>query len=396
MKKNILFINHSVRDGGPGRSLFYLLKHFDFEKFNVHALLPSRNTFSENIERENLQVNQIINSDFPENLKKQNFTIKNRRLNLLPVDILINLFKLVCLLFSFGKTLKKHDIHIIYCNGTLAKFFGALLGRMYSINVVWHVRNIQQKFLFKYLINKFSNYECVKKIICVSIATQNQFESKEKTVVINNGIDTEEYSSSEVQNLLREEYGISSKKMIIGTVGRVVPRKNFEHFVNIGIETCTRYKKDCLFVLVGDTPFYFNQSFMDKLKLMVKEANLESKFLFTGYKERISSYMADFDIFIIPSMYPDPFPRVAIESMALGKPVLGYKVGGVDEIIDDGINGYSFDLEDESLINKLIDLIEDRELRLKMSFEARKKAVSNYDSRVIATKILSEIESLSS
>ena len=95
-------------------------------------------------------------------------------------------------------------------------------------------------------------------------------------------------------------------------------------------------------------------------------------------------------------MYPDPFPRVAIESMALGKPVLGYKVGGIDEIIDDGINGYSFDLEDESLINKLIDLIEDRELRLKMSFEARKKAVSNYDSRVIATKILSEIESLSS
>ena len=135
---------------------------------------------------------------------------------------------------------------------------------------------------------------------------------------------------------------------------------------------------------------------MDKLKLMVKEANLESKFLFTGYKERVSSYMADFDIFIIPSMYADPFPRVAIESMALGKPVLGYKVGGIDEIIDHGINGYSFDLEDEGLINKLIDLIEDRELRLKMSFEARKKAVSNYDSRVIATKILSEIESLSS
>jgi glycosyltransferase involved in cell wall biosynthesis len=106
--------------------------------------------------------------------------------------------------------------------------------------------------------------------------------------------------------------------------------------------------------------------------------------------------MADFDIFIVPSMYPDPFPRVAIESMALGKPILGYRVGGIDEIIDDGVNGYSFDLEDTDLINKLIDLIEDHELRLRMSFEARKKAVNEYDSRVIATKILSEIESLSS
>ena len=73
MKKNILFINHSIRDGGPGRSLLYLLKHFDFENFNVHVLLPSKNIFSETIERENLQVNQIVNGNFPENLKKQNF-----------------------------------------------------------------------------------------------------------------------------------------------------------------------------------------------------------------------------------------------------------------------------------------------------------------------------------
>jgi len=178
MKKNILFINHSIRDGGPGRSLLYLLKHFDFENFNVHVLLPSKNIFSETIERENLQVNQIVNGNFPENLKKQNFNLNGKQINLLPLDILINIFRLIYLLFSFRKTLKRHNIDIIYCNGTLAKFFGALLGTIYSVKVIWHVRNIQQNFILKYLINQFSNYNCIKKIICVSIATQNQFKSK--------------------------------------------------------------------------------------------------------------------------------------------------------------------------------------------------------------------------
>ena len=396
MKENILFINHSVRDGGPGRSLLYLLKHFDFKNFNVHVLLPSRNVFSENIEKEGLQINQIFNHNFPENLKKQNFNINNNRINLLPLDILINIFRLIYLLFSFRSTLKKNKIDVIYCNGTLAKFFGALLGTIYSTKVIWHVRNIQQNFILKYLINKFSEYDCVKKIICVSIATQNQFKSNNKTVVINNGIDTEEYNLSRVEKLLRKEYAIPSEKIIIGTAGRVVPRKNFDHFINIGIEICKKYKKDCVFVLVGDTPFYFKQSLIENLKSMTKKANLESKFIFTGYKNKVESYIADFDIFFIPSMYEDPFPRVVIESMALSKPIIGYRIGGIGETIDDGINGYSFNLKDNNLIEKIIELIEDKELRLKMSFESRKKSVNQYDSRVIASKIISEIKSLRS
>ena len=93
-------------------------------------------------------------------------------------------------------------------------------------------------------------------------------------------------------------------------------------------------------------------------------------------------------------MYEDPFPRVVIESMSLGKPVLGYNIGGIGEAIDHKINGYSFNLDDNSLIDSMLELIEDEELRLKMSFEARKKAVNLYDSRIIASKILDTIRLL--
>ena len=369
MRKNILFINHSIRDGGPGRSLYYLLKHFDYKNFNVNVLIPSKDTFSHKIEEADLDVNEIVRPNFPENLKKQNFSL-------------------------FGNIIKDKKIDLIYCNGTQAKIFGSIVGLLYRINIIWHVRNIQSNIFLKWLLNTCSKISFVKKIICVSNATRLQFTDKSKTVVINNGIDTNEYASSKVEGKLRNEFQIDKETIIIGTAGRVVPRKGFEYFIQLAGEISHKFKKDCIFVLVGDTPFYFNQKLMQKLKKSVDDLNISKKFIFTGYKSDVESYIADFDIFFIPSRYPDPFPRVVIESMSLGKPVIGFNIGGIGEAIDDNINGFSLDLDCKDVSAQIVRLIEDNELRMKMGYESRKKAVSKYDSRIIANKIINEINSL--
>lgn len=393
MKKNILFLNHSVRDGGPGKSLFYLLKHFDYSSYNVNVLIPSKNNFSENIEKNNLNVNQIIDKNFPENLKKPNLNIFGNSIPLFFIDILINILRLVFLSITIKDIIKDNKIDLLYCNGTQAKIFGAIIGKIYNIKTVWHVRNIQKSFLLSWFINSFSKFNNVSKIICVSKATSNQFKINTKNIVINNGVDTSEFSLRSVNSKLREEYNIDSKKIIIGTAGRIVPRKGFDYFIEVCKQISHEFKKDCIFVIVGDTPFYFKQKIMENLKTMVKEYNLEDKFIFTGYKNDVDSYIADFDIFFIPSRYPDPFPRVVVESMALSKPIVGFDIGGIGEAIDDGINGFSIDTKDNP-INKLIGLIENDDLRLNMGFNSRKKAVNNYDSRIVANKVLKEIDLL--
>ena len=393
MKKNILFLNHSVRDGGPGKSLFYLLKHFDYSSYNVNVLIPSKNNFSENIEKNNLNVNQIIDKNFPENLKKPNLNMFGNSIPLFFIDILINILRLVFLSITIKDIIKDNKIDLLYCNGTQAKIFGAIIGKIYNIKTVWHVRNIQKSFLLSWFINSFSKFNNVSKIICVSKATSNQFKINTKNIVINNGVDTSEFSLSSVNSKLREEYNIDSKKIIIGTAGRIVPRKGFDYFIEVCKQISHEFKKDCIFVIVGDTPFYFKQKIMENLKTMVKEYNLEDKFIFTGYKNDVDSYIADFDIFFIPSRYPDPFPRVVVESMSLSKPIVGFDIGGIGEAIDDGINGFSIDTKDNP-INKLVVLIENDDLRLNMGFNSRKKAVNNYDSRIVANKILKEIDLL--
>ena len=50
-------------------------------------------------------------------------------------------------------------------------------------------------------------------------------------------------------------------------------------------------------------------------------------------------YIGDADVVVVPSVYPDPLPRAVIEGMALGKPIVAFDVGGIGEMLDDGVEG---------------------------------------------------------
>jgi len=54
-----LFINHSVRDGGPGRSLFYILKYIDKAKITPFVLVPREDVFTELVKKEGLGDKEI-------------------------------------------------------------------------------------------------------------------------------------------------------------------------------------------------------------------------------------------------------------------------------------------------------------------------------------------------
>ncbi len=94
----------------------------------------------------------------------------------------------------------------------------------------------------------------------------------------------------------------------------------------------------------------------------------------------MKQYLTDFDIFVIPSNYPDPFPRSVIEAMAFELPSIGFKeAGGIVESIDNGVTGFLCDPGDtEQLGGYIIELIKDPDLRKKMGIAARKRVGDNF------------------
>ena len=92
------------------------------------------------------------------------------------------------------------------------------------------------------------------------------------------------------------------------------------------------------------------------------------------------------DIYLAPSL-EDNLPNTIMEAMSCGIPVVAFNVGGIPDMIDDGINGLLAQLKSSKKLAKSIELIlSDEELRKKFSLAAREKVIKNFDQNIIAKK----------
>jgi glycosyltransferase involved in cell wall biosynthesis len=78
----------------------------------------------------------------------------------------------------------------------------------------------------------------------------------------------------------------------------------------------------------------------------VRSLGLEKYFHFVGKKENVVPYINASDIVVLPSKR-ESFGLVLLEGMACGRPVIGSRVGGIPEVIQDGENGFLFSKIDE-------------------------------------------------
>jgi glycosyltransferase involved in cell wall biosynthesis len=176
---------------------------------------------------------------------------------------------------------------------------------------------------------------------------------------------------------LRLEFDIPQGAVIVGSTGRIVPRKGYEYLIRAALSMISRLDDEVSkvrFVVVGDTPYFFQDNHLQVLKGMVSELGLEEFFIFTGYKKDVGPYLKDFDIFVIPSNYPDPFPRVVIEAMSFALPVVGFKVGGIVEAVENGVTGFLNEPGNtEQLGEGILKLIQDKSLRVSMGVGGRER-----------------------
>ncbi len=109
------------------------------------------------------------------------------------------------------------------------------------------------------------------------------------------------------------------------------------------------------------------------LERMVAKLELASNVDFAGKVPfaSLSQFYGNCDIVIFPSIFPEPFGRVALEAMFFGKPVIASKVGGIPEVVTDGVTGLLVPPNDDKALAKCINaLVDDRSQRLTMGNNA--------------------------
>ena len=169
----------------------------------------------------------------------------------------------------------------------------------------------------------------------------------------------------------RRALGIPSDRFVVGWIGRMTAVKRTDD-VLLAVRALRDRGVDAVLCMVGDGP---DRAAVER---RAHELGIVRDSLFLGYQDEVASYYAAFDALILPSAN-EGTPVSAIEALAGGRPVVATRVGGVPDVVRDGIDGYLVEPGDvDAMAARLADLAADPPLRHRMGEAGRASVHERY------------------
>jgi glycosyltransferase involved in cell wall biosynthesis len=194
----------------------------------------------------------------------------------------------------------------------------------------------------------------------------------DKFAVIRLGIPLAERLGDETAALdYRQLYGIPDDAFVVGWVGRMTGVKDTDAVLEIVAATRERGVPAVL-CMVGDGPD------RERLEQVAHDLGIARSTYFVGYQEDVAGYYRLFDAFLLPSVN-EGTPVSAIEALASGTPVVATRVGGVPDVVTDGVDGFLVEPGDpDAAADRLAELARDPELRARLGEAGSANARERY------------------
>lgn len=159
---------------------------------------------------------------------------------------------------------------------------------------------------------------------------------KQDIVRIYRGIDPQAFPfnyrpSAEWQQQVSQQFPQFQGKYLIALAGRITRLKGHETLINIMQQLKNDYPHAHA-VIIGDV-HPKKQDYLAELKQKIKDLNLEQHITFVGHRSDMKDWLAFCDVSLSLSNQAETFGRTTLESLALGRPVIGWNRGGVAEIL---------------------------------------------------------------
>jgi glycosyltransferase involved in cell wall biosynthesis len=190
---------------------------------------------------------------------------------------------------------------------------------------------------------------------------------KSRLINIPLGIDLNYFSPLEKDLELGKSLGISDGELVVGILGRLSPVKGHRYFIQAAAEVLKSFQP-IKFLIAGEDA----QVKSCRLKELVKEMGISDNFIFIGLVEDPRKIISLMDIAVVSSIGSETIARVALEYMALGKPVVGTEINAIPEVVKNGINGFIVRPEDSrGMAEVMLQLLEDKDKREKFGKASR-------------------------
>ncbi len=211
-----------------------------------------------------------------------------------------------------------------------------------------------------------------------------------RDIVIHNGVDLERFQGfdDQAQNIvLRRSVGFAPEAYIIGVCAALRPEK-----AHIDLLEALRRLHDrgiaAKGLFIGDGPERTN------IERRMARLNLEDSVVVTGFKDDVRPFLSICDVIALTSHAVETFSIAALEAMAMCKPLVLTRIGGAEEQVDNGINGFVFEPGDIAALTERLAGLQDPQLRRKMGAASREKVEALFSEQRMIAQFKSQIEEL--
>jgi glycosyltransferase involved in cell wall biosynthesis len=240
--------------------------------------------------------------------------------------------------------MRRNRYDIVHTHTTKAGLLGRLAARLVGVPVVVHTPHGHA--FHDYLSPRGS--EALKlverglarwthRIICLTEAERRdhlrfRIGPPQKFEVIHSGVDVEHFQrAGTAARAARGAAGLPAEGPLVGCVARLVPVKGVRYLLE-AIPLVRAAVPRATIVFVGDGPL------RNELERRAATLGLDGGVLFLGLRRDIAEIMPLFDVVVLPSLN-EGMGRAAVEAMAAGRPVIGSRVSGIQDVVSDGETG---------------------------------------------------------
>jgi glycosyltransferase involved in cell wall biosynthesis len=351
-KIKILYLSESAGDwGGASRVLFTNLKLLDKSRFEPWVLLPRPGPIVPSLEE--WGVNYLFWEGFTE-----------------PGDTR----RYLKAIWRFLRLLKQQRFALIHANHAFWRPAEVLAAKLMRVPLITHYHLVMEHpgpfVRYSRLIIANSRYT----------AKASKPEQVPKQVIYN----PIELTRFDRGRPIRSELGLKAEATVVLFLGQMKKIKGVDLFLRLA-HALSEQRPNAVFLLAGQCK---NEPSSYTEEALRAEIGGHSKIFYLGRYAAVENLYHSADLVVVPSRWDEPFGLVNIEALACRKPVVATRVGGIPEIIDDGVNGFLVERDDfDALLERVLQLVDDPNLRRRMGEAGRTKV-----EREFTTKPVRELE----
>ncbi len=377
-KIRVLFVSPTGEIGGAEVALLRLLRHLDRTRFAPVVVCLSPGPLLDRLRELGVECTRV------------------------PAGRFRHLHRTAAATLQIARLARQHRSDVIFGNGTKGHLYGALAARLVRRPTLWWLCDMLPSDSGRPLsLNWLATRLRAEMIAAHSRATleaaRRYYATLAPMCVVYPGLDIEALDE-EAQQLggpvaVRRELNVGNAALI-GIAGRLTRWKGQHVFLEAAARIACE-QPEARFLIIGDALLGIDTDYPELLRQQACRLGLGDRVVFTGFRADVPRLLAAMDVVVHASVLPEPFGVVVSEAMALGRPVIATALGGVPEVIEDGVNGILVPPGDpDALASTVLELLSDRERAQQMGLAARQRVQERFTAQQMAAQMQELLASL--